>query len=195
MKMEKTWLRGTLLGLSLALLLAGGVALAQTLTLVADKECVECWPGPYNVAPPDEYVVNLTLDGWVPGEKMCENIYLNGESLLENGEPICGYPPEEEGPYKTGFFVLPCDLRPQTATTTINGSAVVLQADITEELYGEWRLRVWQPATGDVASATWLFAESCAGPEFVPEPGTIALLATGLAGMAGYAALRWRARR
>jgi hypothetical protein len=30
--------------------------------------------------------------------------------------------------------------------------------------------------------------------EFVPEPGTIMLLGSGLAGLAGYAALRWRAR-
>jgi hypothetical protein len=31
--------------------------------------------------------------------------------------------------------------------------------------------------------------------EFVPEPGTIALLGTGLAGLGGYATLRWRSRR
>jgi hypothetical protein len=32
-------------------------------------------------------------------------------------------------------------------------------------------------------------------PEFVPEPGTIMLLGTGLAGLAGYAGLRWRTRK
>jgi hypothetical protein len=30
--------------------------------------------------------------------------------------------------------------------------------------------------------------------EFVPEPGTILLLGSGLMGLAGYAGLRWRTR-
>ncbi len=192
--MKRSWLRGMLLGLTMALLLVGGVALAQTLTLVLDQECVECWPGPYTEPPPDEYVVTLTLDGWVPGEKICENVYLNGESLLADGQPNCGDPPAQDPPYISDFFVVPCNLRPQTAPTTINGSEVELSQETIEDLYGEWMIRMWQPAIGNAASVTWFFAEDCAALEFVPEPGTIALLGSGLAGLAGYAALRWRSR-
>ena len=40
---------------------------------------------------------------------------------------------------------------------------------------------------------SFLVAETCE-VEFVPEPGTLMLLGSGLAGLAGYATLRWRTR-
>lgn len=49
--------------------------------------------------------------------------------------------------------------------------------------------------SGDCGNVVWgaLELEPCEA-EFVPEPGTIILLASGLMGMAGYAGLRWRTR-
>lgn len=45
------------------------------------------------------------------------------------------------------------------------------------------------------ASVRWGALEVEEEEEFVPEAGSLALLGTGLAGLSGYASLRWRARR
>jgi hypothetical protein len=46
---------------------------------------------------------------------------------------------------------------------------------------------------GTEPSFTLLFTDVCR-EEFVPEPGSILLVGSGLAGLTGYAALRWRTR-
>ena len=64
--MKKHWRRGMLLGVSMALLLVGGVALAQSASV--DKECFECIPLDYETHPEDipydPFLFTITGSGW-----------------------------------------------------------------------------------------------------------------------------------
>jgi hypothetical protein len=77
---------------------------------------------------------------------------------------------------------------------SLSGPEVSLEANGPGISEGQFTWRVWQVETGQSAEVSLTLAEDCAALEFVPEPGTIALLGSGLAGLAGYAALRWRSR-
>ena len=186
--MKRHWLRGVLLGVSLSLLLAGGVAVAQGLFITVDKECVECWSG-RGQPTEDRYLLELTFGGWNPQYLLCESLKIDGVLQMR----ACGGPPPPEDPF-TQTLWLPCE--PVLGAASILGHDVDVSQPI--DPLGEWVVRFWQenpPGTVvDSASVSFLVAETCE-VEFVPEPGTLLLLGSGLAGLAGYATLRWRGRK
>jgi hypothetical protein len=79
------------------------------------------------------------------------------------------------------------------------GVYVGSEEDFSEELLvygaGEWPEGLFPAGEKPDVLGEVCLAEEPVGEEFVPEPGSMALLGTGLAGLGGYAALRWRSRR
>ena len=182
--MKNLWLRSMLLGVSLALLLGGAVALAASLSVTIDQACFECWPYEGEqieanfVEPPEEYVVTMTITGFQVGDRFESDFTVNGQ-WKGSSSWTWGLPPP----------------------SVWNARYILCDDPYIQDYYGEWTESMRNPDTGDSTEVSFLFAEVCE-VEFVPEPGTILLLGSGLAGLAGYAtlrlrsgqALRWRTR-
>jgi len=201
------------------------VALAQGLMLTADPTCFECWayegndfiPGdeaePQSFPlPPDDKLIKLTLTGYHTegGYGLCPTWTVNGRVV---SNLVCRIAPAEETLYGVVFALCPpvaevfhgWDMPfPVTDAVPVDG--------LLPYEYGQWSLKMCEeklPSAGaqqadgeNCDQVNFLFAEDCAAATFVPEAGTIALLGSGLAALAGYAtlrlrsaqALRWRSR-
>ncbi|MCJ7618662.1 MAG: PEP-CTERM sorting domain-containing protein [Anaerolineae bacterium] len=165
------------------------MALGQGLTVSVDQTCFECYSDPSG--PDEQHIVRLEIEGIDEGLCLCYSLDRPTEPVPANCWPPIT--PQEEWMQFIGCV--------QQET----GDATIQRWIPPEQLYGEWAYRFWQqpgqcvpypgydPTVGPI-TRTIVLAEDCSALEFVPEPGTSALLGSGLAGLAGYATLRWRGR-
>jgi hypothetical protein len=202
--MKRHWVRGLLLGVSLTLLVTGGVALAQG-TLSADKTCVKCVPAGYwdgepdHMLPDDPYLLTITGMGWKSSSKCGNSVEtaqlgdVYHELRWSNGDvwPECA-DLEPDGSFVWGPLVWSCEVCPDEVAPVTYEAGVSQEEECVPAL-GEMEY-YFEDDTGG-RSVFVLLAEDCAAAEFVPEAGSILLLGSGLAGLAGYAALRLRSGR